>query len=122
MATLWRRQRQAAAEYTAAGYARADRCLAQITLHVNQQSAMRLQHWREDMHTRGVASAWLKRRADNSCSLQQVLHWDVADKQVGVAGGRSASSLDPDTMQCSTAAELAGRWNAGLVRYRCETA
>jgi hypothetical protein len=73
VATLWRRQRQAAAEYTAAGDARAGRCLAQITLHINQQSAMRLQHWREDMRTRGGASAWLKRRAENSCSLQQVL-------------------------------------------------
>ena len=69
IATLWRRQRQAAAEYTAAGDARADRCLAQITMHVNQQSAMRLLHWREDMHTRGGASAWLTRRADDSCSL-----------------------------------------------------
>ena len=64
----------------------------------------------------------MKRRADNSCSLQQVLYWGVADKQAGVAGDRLASSLDPDTMQCSTASELAGRWNAGLVRYRRDTA
>ena len=83
---------------------------------------MRLQHWREDMHTRGGASAWLTRRADNSCSLQQVLHWDVADKQAGVAGDRLASSLDPDTTQRATASELAGRWNAGLVRYRRDSA
>ena len=122
IATLWRRQRQSAAEYTAAGDARADRCLAQITMHVNQQSAMRLLHWREDMHTHGGASAWLKRRADDSCSLQHVLHWDGADKGADAASDRSASPLDTETMQCSTASELAGRWNAGLFRYRRDTA
>ena len=88
VATLWRRQRQAAAEYSAAGDARADRYLAHVTLHIHLQPSIRLQHWREDMHTRSGASAWLKRRTDNSCGLQHVLRWDVANSAAGGAGDR----------------------------------
>ena len=85
---------------------------------------MRLQHWKEDMHTRGGASAWQKRRVGTTCGLRQVLHWDVATPAAGqnpITAGCTTAPLSPEATQCSTAAELATRWNAGLAHYQRDT-
>ena len=85
MSRLWRRHRQAVAACTSAGYLRADRLFAQISIIIHEASALRLQHWQEGMFARRGAATWVKRRCENAGSAQQNMDWNsgVAFEHLG---------------------------------------
>jgi len=117
VARLWRRYRQAAARRTAHGDVRAQACLDDIAQLIQQNTSIRLENWRQDMKMRGPASRWVKRRCQPRVELQATVNWSPADEDVPDEDRLADIALDPAVQQAATAAELAVRWNVGILRY-----